>query len=687
MPLSPAVFLIPLLPFAGFAANFLFLRRSRRGAPLVALAAVGLSLVLSLWIAAGVLASPAARTLQTPWLAVSGPLPGGFAISVGALVDPLSALLLVVVTLVSFLVHLYSLGYMREDPGLPRFFLYLGLFTFSMLGLVLSPNFFQMYIFWELVGLCSYLLIGFYVDKPEANQAAKKAFVVNRVGDFGFFLGIVALTAYLGTADFAHVPAMVGRWPLYGPAWLPLGAVALLLFGGAVGKSAQFPLHVWLPDAMEGPTPVSALIHAATMVAAGVFLVARAYSVFDAALMGSVDAPLVVAWIGGFTSIFAATIACTQHDIKRVLAYSTLSQLGYMVLALGAGGLGVTAGVFHLFTHAFFKALLFLGAGSVIHAVHSNDLRAMGGLRRRMPVTGITFLVACLAISAIPPFAGFFSKDMILDALRQAHLTALYTVAAGVSFLTAFYIFRLYFLAFEGEPAPADGHGGHGAAHAHESPGTMTAPLLVLGLLSCVAGFAGLSWGGKSFGSYIRFDRPASLAADWTRATALASAHPDARGHLALADALWAGPESAEPAAAPPAPEPSRAFTLDLSVSIPATLLGLAGLFLAYAVYRRRWLPAERLAAAFGPVHTLVQRKYYVYEAYRWALDHLYYVLSAGIAWFDRHVVDGFMNALAWASQAGGAGARRLQTGRVQAYALAMLAGLLLLLASLKVLL
>src|ERR1700722_3775349 len=414
MTFSTATWIVPLLPLGGFLFNFLFGRGSRRLVPRVALAAVGCAFALSLALAVQVLGDPSPKVDSIPWLSVSSQVFGHFTINVGTLLDPLSAMMLVVVTLVSFLVHLYSLGYMDDEPGLARFFMYLGLFTFSMLGLVVSPNLFQMYIFWELVGLCSYLLIGFYTSKPEANQACKKAFVVNRVGDLGMFLGILFLSYYLGTSDFGQIAAHIGQWPLFGPAWLPLGVVALLLFCGAVGKSAQFPLHVWLSNAMEGPTPVSALIHAATMVAAGVFMVARVYAVFDAALLSSVNAPMVVACVGGFTSLFAATIACTQFDIKRVLAYSTLSQLGYMVLALGVGGLGVTAGAFHLFTHAFFKALLFLGAGSVIHAVHSNDIRAMGGLRRKMPITGVTFLVGCLAISGVWPFAGFFSKDMIL---------------------------------------------------------------------------------------------------------------------------------------------------------------------------------------------------------------------------------------------------------------------------------
>jgi NADH-quinone oxidoreductase subunit L len=691
MHFSNPSYLVPLLPLGGFLINFLFFRKRRDVAPLLALLAVTAAFGLSLWLALGVMADPAPKLDSLDWLSVTNQVFGHFSIQVGTLLDPLSALMLVVVTGVSALVHLYSLGYMHEEEGLARFFLYLGLFTFSMLGLVLSPSLYQMYIFWELVGLCSYLLIGFYYDKPSANQASKKAFVVNRVGDLGMFFGILFLSYYLGTANFLELGPKLAGWPLFGPAWLPLGAVALLLFMGAVGKSAQFPLHVWLPDAMEGPTPVSALIHAATMVAAGVFMVARTYAVFDTALLSSVDAPFVVACVGGFTSIFAATIACTQFDIKRVLAYSTLSQLGYMVLALGVGGLGVTAGVFHLFTHACFKALLFLGSGSVIHAVHSNDLRQMGGLRKRMPVTAWTFLAGCVAIAGVPPLAGFFSKDEILAALKETGHPGLYILASVVAFFTAFYMFRLYFLAFEGEGDPH--------SHAHESPATMTIPLVVLALCSVAAGWASLPGNGRSFGDYIHFERGAQVQADWTRATDLAAVHPEAQGDYRAATALWATPldgakglsstasaaalsataSAAVPVAAPvPAPE-SRAFKLDLGVAVPATLIGLAGILLAFGVYRRRWVDPARVAAGLGPIYTLVYNKYYVDEFYRWMMDHVYYAVSGAIAWFDRHVVDGLMNGLAWAAQFLGAGLRKAQTGRVQAYALGMLAGLLIL--------
>jgi NADH-quinone oxidoreductase subunit L len=404
---------------------------------------------------------------------------------------------------------------------------------------------------------------------------------------------------------------------------------------------------------------------------------------------------MVVACVGGFTSLFAASIAITQFDIKRVLAFSTLSQLGYMVMALGVGGLGVTAGAFHLFTHAFFKALLFLGSGSVIHAVHSNDIRKMGGLRKKMPVTGVTFFVGCLAIAGIFPFAGFFSKDMILDALREANLTCLYWIAVGVAFMTAFYMFRLYFLTFEG-PEPEHGH-------PHESPWTMTTPLVVLAVLSALAGFAGLSFGGPghSFGDYIHFERNAGLSQDWKDATQLAQQNPAAVGDFRQATQVWAAGEAQlsalraqSPAAKPAAdaapseaarPE-SRAFRFDPGVAVPATLVALTAILLAFGVYRLKWFDPAKVATALGPVYTTVYNKYYIDEFYRWALDHIYYAVSGAIAWFDRHVVDGLMNGFAWFMQLAGGALRRLQTGRVQAYALGMLGGVLILLLSLKVL-
>jgi NADH-quinone oxidoreductase subunit L len=675
--MNSLTYLVPLLPLATFLVNFLFFRKNRHLAPYIAIGGVLAAFVLSLSLAARLIDNVTPILDEAKWLDVSGGVLGNFTIKVGTLLDPLCAMMLLVVTGISTLVHIYSLGYMHDEPGIVRFFLYLNLFTFSMLGLVVSPNLYQMYIFWELVGLCSYLLIGFYYDKKSANDACKKAFIVNRVGDFGMFLGILFLTYFLGTADFLALPHQIANWPMLGPAWLPLGVVALLLFCGAVGKSAQFPLHIWLPDAMEGPTPVSALIHAATMVAAGVYMVARAYVVFDAANLSSVNAAQVVAWVGGFTSIFAATIACTQFDIKRVLAYSTLSQLGYMVMALGAGGSGVSAGSFHLFTHAFFKALLFLGSGSVIHAMHTNDVRKMGGLWKKLPITGTTFFIACIAIAGVPPLAGFFSKDEILLSLKEAHLGGLYTLASSVAFLTAFYMFRLFFMTFTGSE-PAEGH-------PHESPFSMTLPLMILAVLSVVAGWSSLG-SEKNFGHYISYERPAGLQQQWDAATALAAAHPEARGTVAahaLIDAAQL-PPPAPTAAAAGAGEESHQFQWVASVWIPATLIGLAGIFLAMLMYLFKVFSPDIVVKALGPVYTVIYNKYYIDEAYAWIVHRVYFVLSKGIAWFDRHVVDGFMNGLAWGSQVSGSVLKRVQSGQVQAYALVFALGLTALLIFVK---
>ncbi len=661
--MSSLTWLVVVLPLAAFAFNFLFLRKNKSLAPLVAIAGVGASFVLALALAWSVLQNPAPRVQEWTWLNV------GFGtvslrIGVGTLLDPLCAMMLVVVTLISLLVHVYSLGYMGHDKGIVRFFLYLSMFTFSMLGLVVSPNFYQMYFFWELVGLCSYLLIGFWYFKPEAADASKKAFVVNRVGDFGFFLGILLLTYYPGTSDFLSLPAKVAQWPLLGPAWLPLGVVALLVFAGAVGKSAQFPLHVWLPDAMEGPTPVSALIHAATMVAAGVYMVARAYFVFDLSTLSSVNALQVVAWVGGFTCLFAALIACTQFDVKRVLAYSTLSQLGYMIMALGMGGLGFTAGPFHLFTHAFFKALLFLGAGSLIHAMDTNDMRAMGGLWRKMPITGWTFLVACLAISGIFPFAGFWSKDMIFAAAAATGHTALLVLGVGVAFLTAFYMFRAFFMTFTGsEPAQA---------HPHESPANMTIPLIVLAVLSAVAGFAGAPFVRNGFGHYIRYQRDPALTQEWNQSAQLAAANPQAVGTAAALPLLASAP--ALPAA--PVPAEEKPDSMNMTLTAISTVVALSGLLLAMLMYYWKRLSAEAVSRAFGPLYTATYHKFYVDELYGWLVDHVYFTLAACILWFDRNVVDGVLNFLAWASHKGGAVVRRAQTGQVQAYLLVFFSAL-----------
>src|SRR5215470_2864999 len=490
---------LALLILAGpFAAALLLgcvppLRRRGRLAALVSLAGMAVALyaatrlVTGLWLAGVGLRMPGGAvlrqaTLTLPWLAQAGPQPLA---TVGVYVDPLSAAMATLVTLVAGLVQLYSLGYLAEEapPALGRYYLYQSLFAFAMLGLVFAPNFLQLFVFWELVGLCSYLLIGFYYQRPAAARAAVKAFWVTKIGDVGFLLGIVLLWGKTGTFDFLTL----FRVPSLSPGFLALALA--LIYCGAVGKSAQFPLHVWLPDAMEGPTPVSALIHAATMVTAGVYLVIRTYPLFAAAPV-VLD---VIAWIGAFTALLAATQALVERDIKRVLAYSTISQLGYMMAAAGAGA--PVAGFLHLLTHGFFKALLFLAAGAVIHAVHTNDMAQMGRLARPMPTTAIVFVVGALALAGIPPFAGFVSKEAVLAGVWHAGLTGPFLMLAGTVLLTAFYMFRVVFRTFGGEQAAA--------GHPHDPPAVMAGPLWVLAVLSLTGAVLGTDWLGLPFAGFV----------------------------------------------------------------------------------------------------------------------------------------------------------------------------------------
>jgi len=447
---------ILLLPFIAFVINGLGSGKiPGKISGWIATIAIGISTFLSYRTAFQYFTSSSREqviAVKTTWLRFNDTLQ----IDLGILLDPISVMMLVVITTVSLVVFLYSQGYMKNESGYDRYFAFLSLFSFSMLGLVVATNLFQMYMFWELVGISSYLLIGFYYDKPTAVAAAKKAFIVTRFADLGFLIGILMVSFYAGTFDFEVLTRPESLQFSTAATFMGLSTITwalLLIFMGGAGKSAMFPLHIWLPDAMEGPTPVSALIHAATMVVAGVFLVARLFPLYYAYAPTALE---VVAFIGAFTTLFAAVIACTQYDIKRVLAFSTMSQIGYMMLALGvsgyegADGLGYTASLFHLFTHAFFKALLFLGAGAIIHAVHTNDIREMGGLRKHQPITHILFLIACLAIAGIPPFAGFFSKDEILSAVFANH-PIYFGIAALVAGLTAFYMFRLYFIVFWGK--------------------------------------------------------------------------------------------------------------------------------------------------------------------------------------------------------------------------------------------
>ncbi len=608
--------MVPAFPLAGALLNVVFGRLTGRRAHWIAVPALAGSFLASCSVAASAWSGPPLSTTLFSWIVA-----GDFETGVTAYVDSLTAVMLLVVTGVGFLIHLYSIGYMHDDPGYARFFAYLNLFVFSMTMLVLAGNFLLLYVFWEAVGLCSYLLIGFWYTRPAAAQAGKKAFIVNRVGDFGFGLGVMWLWTALGTLDYGAV--------FKGAATLaPATAtgIALLLFMGACGKSAQLPLHTWLPDAMEGPTPVSALIHAATMVTAGVYMVARSHAIFER----SGVALEVVAWVGTITAVFAATIALVQTDIKRVLAYSTISQLGYMFAAVGVGA--YVAGIFHLVTHAFFKALLFLGAGSVIHGLHGEqDLRKMGGLAYKLPWTAITMWAGGLGLAGVPPFAGFFSKDEILAAAmgRGHHLMFLLLLAGAL--LTAFYTFRLLFLAFSGAPRMSKDV----LHHAHESPWVMLLPLIVLGLLTFVAGLAlGLPYEGTQLASWLE---------------SVFTPHEGKHSYLVML----------------------------LSVIVVA-----AGLGLALQRYKLTPVKPERVGEPSTALRRLLLNAYYVDALYDRAIVRPLYALSVVLARsFDLGLIDGIVNGIGRTVVAGGAVMRRLQTGYAVNYALTMLVGAVVLVA------
>lgn len=547
-------------------------------------------------------------------------------IDMGVLIDQISVMMLIVVSTVSFLVHLYSRGYMKGDTGYTKFFAFLSLFTFSMMGLVMAANLFQIYIFWELVGVSSYLLIGYYYTKPTAVLAAKKAFIVTRFADLGFLVGILILGYYTGTYDFMELTdpegAAITNWAstsFMGLSVLTWGL--MLIFIGGAGKSAMFPLHIWLPDAMEGPTPVSALIHAATMVVAGVYLVARLFPMYYFVEDGF--ALNLVAWVGAFSALFAAIIALTQNDIKRVLAFSTMSQIGYMMLALGVSeyeghnGLGYMASMFHLFTHAMFKALLFLAAGSIIHAVHSNYLKDMGGLRKYLPITHITFLIAALSISGFPGFAGFFSKDEILVAAYE-HNKLIYYISVFVAGLTAFYMFRLYFGIFWKKDTKYE--------HVpHESPASMTIPLLILAFMSIAAGYI-------HFNEYVTADH--------------------------------------------------QSFELHLNYPLAAIAVGvgLIGIILAYIFYRKENNLSLKVSKAFGFMYEWAYNKFYIDELYMFITKQIIFKrISAPFAWFDRHIVDGTMNLIGNTTVFTSKKIKGWQSGRLQDYAFAFIAGVVIL--------
>ncbi len=632
--------LIAALPLGGFCVTALVGRRLGKQAHWIPVLAVFVAWFISMG------AAYLALTGQAPfgeggfdvrlftWIPA-----GNFTVNAGFFVDNLTACLLIVVTTIGLLVHVYSIGYMGHDPGYWRFFAYLNLFMFSMLLLVLADSFLVVFVAWELVGLCSYLLIGFWYRKRSAALAAKKAFIVNRVGDVGFALGIMLIFTSLGTLDIREVIARIGELD---PTRITI--IALLIFAGAIGKSAQFPLHVWLPDAMEGPTPVSALIHAATMVNAGVYLVARTNPIFAQ----SSSALVVVAAIGIFTAILAASIAMTQTDIKRVLAYSTLSQLGYMFAALGVGAW--TAAIFHLMTHGFFKGLLFLGSGSVIHAVHEEqDMRQMGGLSRKIPIIYVTMLVGSLAIAGIPPLAGFFSKDEILGESFKTGFQWVWAVGFLVAGMTAFYMFRLMGLtfwgAFRGPKAVWD--------RIHESPPVMTVPLILLAIPSLLLGMAlGLPFGANTIAAWLK---------------------PVFEGGQAV---LHGGAEEAA----------FSLFGIDGTLILASVTVAVVGIVIAWRLFGAE-LAGLRVTARPERVRELTARIPFLYRASlnKWWFDDLYHLLfiviggrvAAAIWWFDREVVDGTVNVIGSGTIEAGRGLRRIQTGRVQNYALGIAVGLI----------
>ena len=636
------ILFLPVASFTliAFVIRPFFNRYAGVAGPLTILA-MGGALVLSVWALAGVVDEGTETAYPVhSWLSV-----GAFDFGVGILMGPLTAVMLVVVSGVSLMIQIYSVGYMSGDPGRARYFAYMSLFTASMLGLVMSVNVIQLYVFWELVGLCSYLLIGFWYHRPAAAAAAKKAFIVTRLGDFGFLLAIMylffnadaftakGLNPLLITDIYLAVDAEVIAGGV--ATWLALG-----IFAGAVGKSGQFPLHTWLPDAMEGPTPVSALIHAATMVAAGVFLVARFFPLFEA----SQTAMNWVAIIGGVTAVFAASMGLVMNDVKRVLAYSTISQLGYMMLALGVGAYG--AAIFHLFTHAFFKALLFLAAGSVNHASGTFDMRYMGGLRRVMPWTYAGFLIGGLSLAAIFPLAGFWSKDEVL-AHAWAHdgviSQLVFWLAVVAVFMTAFYIFRALFMTFGGEfrggaeadPEPPDPAVG---VHLSESPAVIVGPIAVLGVASVLAGFVANPTTDLGF-----------IPIHW------------------LTDFLGHGPVDLEP----------EAFNVGLAAASSA--VALAGIVLAYAMYSAGWVSPQRVGQRLRLAYLLLAGKYFIDEAYE---DYLvrrsfYGGLARSLDWADKSIVDRIVNYVGWLGINVGSALRQLQTGQLQGYGLAISVGIL----------
>lgn len=634
---STLISLILLLPLAGFVCLGLGGKNSfRRSAGAIGCILSLITASLALYVAGqyffeggkvGGVYQPLVA-FQYTWL----PFSPGVSIDIGGLLDPAAAMMLVVVSFISLMVHIFSLGYMKGEERFSTYYAFLSLFTFSMLGLVISSNIFQIYIFWELVGVSSYLLIGFYYDKPAAVTAAKKAFIVTRFADLGFLIGILILSFQAGTLDFHTLlerlstpasPQFIGMTTASFCGISLLTWALVLVFIGGAGKSAMFPLHIWLPDAMEGPTPVSALIHAATMVVAGVYLVARLFPLFslDAAVLS------IITWVGATSAILAAVIACTQTDIKRVLAYSTMSQIGYMMLALGVSqyggeaGAGYTASLFHLFTHAFFKSGLFLCAGCIIHMVHSNELKDMGGLRKMMPLTHIAFLIACLAIAGIPPLSGFFSKEEILAAAWKSNKWV-YGVGLVTAGITAFYMFRLYFSIFwnkEREPHAVM----HGPHEEGEGSLSMKIPLIILSIATLLAGFI-------PFSHYVTSD--------------------------------------------------GRAFgeAVSIGFSIVPVTLAAAGILLAARLYHRPNERAAKIAASLGALYHWAYKKFYVDEVYLFITRKIIFKgIGRPAAWIDKYIIDGTMNGVAALVAKIAAFIKGVQSGKVQHYALYFFGGIL----------
>jgi NADH-quinone oxidoreductase subunit L len=691
------------LPLLSYVLIFFFGKKLPRKGDFIGVGFMGIAelLAIRIFITFWKIGDPSYRVEKAfTWLDL-----GGFKIDAGVLVDGMTAVMLMVVCTVSFLVHLYSVGYMHGDRRYERYFAFLGFFTFSMLGIVLANNLFFLYVFWELVGLSSYLLIGFFFHKHSAANANKKAFLTNRVGDWGFWLGILTFFTATGTLNyfelFAHVDAGTIKGALL--SWAGVG-----LFMGCVGKSAQMPLHIWLPDAMEGPTPVSALIHAATMVAAGVYMVARLAPLFGA------DAMMVILYVGAITAFLTSTIALVKTDIKRVLAFSTLSQLGYMVMALGAGD--STNAMFHLTTHAMFKALLFLGAGSVIHAVHSQEMPDMGGLRKKMPITFVTMLVATLAISGVPFFAGFYSKDGILGStlafgMTEGHYLP-FILGITAAAITPFYMFRLIFMTFFGKPRDEEKFN-----HAHESPANMTIPLVILGVLSIIAA----GWQTADKGWFAKFVAPydvAAISAEFDIEGAghelvVTDGHGQAgqTGHETEASAEDAhGDEHAATAAHGEGAghgdgHHDVAHTAHVRAMIMSICAAFLGITLSWWVYLRRKVDTAAIQKRMHGAYTVLQGMYYFDEFYHATVYPFTLWIASVCAAFDRIVIDGIVNGtgyltrfVAWISglidkyfvdgavngvgavlQGAGEGFRRIQTGRIQTYLVYVSASVLIL--------